>query len=173
MQPERDGRRAPRRRRAARSAHLDAQQRGGGRRNRRADRSGRSGSRELDQRRHDSRLLQNHRIFSQRISSMQQRDRRPARRRLLRRFLLCAAPQTHGDGAQIGHLQHGRLLQAVMAFHLYNDSKSFVDKPIRFPADTVVADFERQFPTDADINADSLRAFVDDHFEPEGFELDE
>ncbi|KAI6204901.1 Trehalase [Aphelenchoides besseyi] len=78
---------------------------------------------------------------------------------------------TAGPRAQI--YCSGRLLEAVMAFKLFNDSKTFVDRPILYYPEEVMEKFEQTFPTDDDITHSRLTDFVEANFGPEGLELDE
>ncbi|KJH47905.1 alpha,alpha-trehalase [Dictyocaulus viviparus] len=68
----------------------------------------------------------------------------------------------------------GKLLQAVMATHLYSDSKTFVDKPMKEgrTGTQLIKEFETLFPQPVDeISKDDVRQFVDENFEEEGHEL--
>ncbi|KAJ1362105.1 hypothetical protein KIN20_038424 [Parelaphostrongylus tenuis] len=68
----------------------------------------------------------------------------------------------------------GKLLQAVMSAHLYKDSKTFVDKPLKEGRNgsKVLNDFEALFPQSvSDIPREELRLFVDENFDEEGHEL--
>ncbi|KAI6209128.1 Trehalase [Aphelenchoides besseyi] len=65
----------------------------------------------------------------------------------------------------------GRLLEAVMAFNMYEDSKTFVDQALKFYADEVMANFSIAFPTDEDITQEKLRTFLEAHFLKAGTEL--
>lgn len=78
----------------------------------------------------------------------------------------------------------GRILEAAMThwFSLTssNDSKTFVDKPLRFDALEVLNKFNEQFPPSNDsdstdsvtnINAAQLNRFIDENFDREGTEL--
>ncbi|KAF8383135.1 tre-5 [Pristionchus pacificus] len=68
----------------------------------------------------------------------------------------------------------GRLLASVNLHHIFPDSKTFVDRPIKVnqTEDEILADFESRFPPSSEIDPDQLRAFVEQHFEPEGHELE-
>jgi len=65
----------------------------------------------------------------------------------------------------------GRLLESAMNLHLYNDSKTFVDKPMKQPAAAVYQAFEQRFPAEQTIQKADLQNFVDEFFEEEGHEL--
>ncbi|VDM49775.1 unnamed protein product [Toxocara canis] len=68
----------------------------------------------------------------------------------------------------------GELLHAVMMLHLFDDSKTFVDKPLKMDPDLIVARFKERFPhTLTTQHRDAIRAFVDEHFDVEGNELEE
>ncbi|KAK6050817.1 alpha,alpha-trehalase [Cooperia oncophora] len=68
----------------------------------------------------------------------------------------------------------GKLLQAVMATKLYDDSKTFVDQPIKEgrTGSQVISDFEQQFPQPvSEISREDVKRFVDENFDREGQEL--
>uniref|UniRef100_A0A0K0DGH4 Trehalase n=1 Tax=Angiostrongylus cantonensis TaxID=6313 RepID=A0A0K0DGH4_ANGCA len=68
----------------------------------------------------------------------------------------------------------GKLLQAVMSAHLYNDSKTFVDKPMKEGRNgsKLLKDFEAMFPQPVnEISREELRLFLDENFDEEGHEL--
>ena len=65
----------------------------------------------------------------------------------------------------------GRLLESAMNLHLYNDSKTFVDKPMKQPATVVQQAFEARFPVGQTIEKSELQSFVDEYFDEEGHEL--
>lgn len=66
----------------------------------------------------------------------------------------------------------GKLLEAVMEYHLFNDSKTWVDMPLKYDARDVEKKFEKQFPMAvSEINDTKLRDFVNENFLPEGTEL--
>ncbi|PIO77801.1 alpha,alpha-trehalase [Teladorsagia circumcincta] len=68
----------------------------------------------------------------------------------------------------------GKLLQAVMATKLYNDSKTFVDQPMKEgrTGSQIISDFERQFPQPvSQISREDVKRFVDENFDKEGQEL--
>ncbi|KAE9553557.1 hypothetical protein FO519_003250 [Halicephalobus sp. NKZ332] len=65
----------------------------------------------------------------------------------------------------------GRLLEAAMDLHLYNDSKTFVDKPMKQPATIVQEAFEARFPAGRTIQKAELQSFIDEYFDEEGHEL--
>uniref|UniRef100_A0A915CMD4 Trehalase n=1 Tax=Ditylenchus dipsaci TaxID=166011 RepID=A0A915CMD4_9BILA len=74
----------------------------------------------------------------------------------------------------------GRILEAAMTYYFpnYNDSKTFVDKPLKYDAHEILQKFNKQFPpstnqTDsvADINPDDLTKFIEENFDQESTEL--
>ncbi|VDK80840.1 unnamed protein product [Litomosoides sigmodontis] len=70
---------------------------------------------------------------------------------------------------------YGRLLAAVNVHSLFQDSKSFVDMPMKFDPEVVQAEFDRRFGQYElhTINRSALQEFIDKHFEPSGNELEE
>ncbi|GMT02889.1 hypothetical protein PENTCL1PPCAC_25063, partial [Pristionchus entomophagus] len=68
----------------------------------------------------------------------------------------------------------GRLLASVNLHHLFPDSKTFVDRPMKMnrTEDDIMADFDSRFPPNDEIDPEQLRAFVEQHFEQEGHELE-
>lgn len=69
----------------------------------------------------------------------------------------------------------GRILEAVNAHRLYNDSKDFVDSPLKDSPDAVLAAFNAEFGPSTNvwqIDKHKLRTFVDAHFAAPGSELD-
>ncbi|GMT33330.1 hypothetical protein PFISCL1PPCAC_24627 [Pristionchus fissidentatus] len=70
----------------------------------------------------------------------------------------------------------GRLLASVNLHHIFPDSKTFVDRPMKVnrTEDEIMADFESRFPKDnLDIDPEQLRAFVEQNFDQEGHELEQ
>ncbi|CAJ0604764.1 unnamed protein product [Cylicocyclus nassatus] len=68
----------------------------------------------------------------------------------------------------------GKLLQAVMAVKLHDDSKTFVDRPMKPGRNgpDLLAQFEKQFPQPvSQLQRDDVKAFVDANFDEEGHEL--
>lgn len=65
---------------------------------------------------------------------------------------------------------HGGLLDAVQRTGLFQDSKHFVDMPLRVDPEEALAAFEA-LPVQARSNPERLRSFVEDHFEEPGVEL--
>ncbi|KAK0422621.1 hypothetical protein QR680_007677 [Steinernema hermaphroditum] len=66
----------------------------------------------------------------------------------------------------------GKLIDAVMTNHLFEDSKTFVDKPLVKDPNATIAEFNERFPMDVgEIDTEELRKFVDEHFLEEGTEL--
>ncbi|MFH4982066.1 hypothetical protein AB6A40_008775, partial [Gnathostoma spinigerum] len=66
---------------------------------------------------------------------------------------------------------HGPLLEAVQNAHLFPDSKYFVDMPLKYDPVTTLRDFH-DLGREAQ-NVSKLQEFVDSHFDPPGFELEE
>lgn len=69
----------------------------------------------------------------------------------------------------------GRILESVMHHHLFSDSKTFVDKPLKYDPEIVVEKFNKQFPLNIsieEINRDLLLKFLDKNFYSEGQELE-
>jgi len=64
----------------------------------------------------------------------------------------------------------GSLLHTIQTSRLYNDSKTFVDKPTRLPPAIVLEAFNRLPP---DPTKEILREFVDEYFFPVGTEMKE
>ena len=68
---------------------------------------------------------------------------------------------------------HGPLLHTIQTAELYSDSKTFVDKKLRFPPQQVLSSFEKLMnesqnqPTKVE-----LQQFVDSNFEAEGLEFE-
>ena len=58
----------------------------------------------------------------------------------------------------------GPILQAVQLSGLFNDSKTFVDRPLLADPAEVLADFNATFPNPDNITHAALAAFVDQHF---------
>lgn len=52
----------------------------------------------------------------------------------------------------------------------FSFTKSFLQ--VNQTEDEILADFESRFPPSSEIDPDQLRAFVEQHFEPEGHELE-
>ncbi|KAE9554375.1 hypothetical protein FO519_002434 [Halicephalobus sp. NKZ332] len=70
----------------------------------------------------------------------------------------------------------GKILEAVNYWGLYNDSKNFVDSPLKIDPSDTLDNFEKIFGQDPDvtkIDKEKLQEFVDDHFLPPGHELQE
>uniref|UniRef100_A0A7E4UL98 Trehalase n=1 Tax=Panagrellus redivivus TaxID=6233 RepID=A0A7E4UL98_PANRE len=67
----------------------------------------------------------------------------------------------------------GDILKAVNEANLFNDSKEFVDMPLKFDPDTTIADFEAEFNGTGKIDPVKLQKFVNDHFYPAGHELEQ
>lgn len=68
---------------------------------------------------------------------------------------------------------NGTLLMAVNFHELYNDSKTFVDMPMKHDPEYVLEKFNVEFGNVTIENIDKalLKAFVDDHFSPAGSEM--
>uniref|UniRef100_A0A0R3RFU9 Trehalase n=1 Tax=Elaeophora elaphi TaxID=1147741 RepID=A0A0R3RFU9_9BILA len=70
---------------------------------------------------------------------------------------------------------YGRLLAAVNIHNLFQDSKSFVDMPMKYDPEVVKAEFDERFG-EYDlyaINRSALQEFVDEYFEQSGNELED
>ncbi|CAB3404845.1 unnamed protein product [Caenorhabditis bovis] len=68
----------------------------------------------------------------------------------------------------------GRLLQAVMAVRLYEDSKTFLDQPMKknMTGEQIMNAFNERFPTSiANLQKKDVKDFVMEHFDKEGNEL--
>ncbi|KAI6192146.1 Trehalase [Aphelenchoides bicaudatus] len=77
-------------------------------------------------------------------------------------------------GARADIYCRGRILEAVMAFRLFNDSKTFVDLPLAKAPEDIITAFESQFPTDDDITRDAINEFVETNFvKDSGKEMEE
>ncbi|KAK5969294.1 Trehalase, partial [Trichostrongylus colubriformis] len=68
---------------------------------------------------------------------------------------------------------NGTLLMAVNFHELYNDSKTFVDMPMRYDPEYVMKQFNAEFHNISieKINKTKLKTFVDEHFKPAGSEM--
>lgn len=67
---------------------------------------------------------------------------------------------------------HGPLLHAVQTAELYSDSKTFVDKKLRFLPDVVLANFSQlMIETQNQPTKEQLQTFVDTNFDAEGLEF--
>uniref|UniRef100_A0AAF5D4V3 Trehalase n=1 Tax=Strongyloides stercoralis TaxID=6248 RepID=A0AAF5D4V3_STRER len=67
----------------------------------------------------------------------------------------------------------GKLMHSVMYHKLFNDSKTFVDKPLKYNPNRTMADFLEQFPETVEkINREKLITFVNNYFYEEGHELE-
>uniref|UniRef100_A0AAF5DE67 Trehalase n=1 Tax=Strongyloides stercoralis TaxID=6248 RepID=A0AAF5DE67_STRER len=68
---------------------------------------------------------------------------------------------------------YGKLMHSVMYHKLFNDSKTFVDKPLKYNPNRTMADFLEQFPETVEkINREKLITFVNNYFYEEGHELE-
>eukprot|EP00927_Polykrikos_kofoidii_P001066 TRINITY_DN10387_c0_g1_i1.p1 TRINITY_DN10387_c0_g1~~TRINITY_DN10387_c0_g1_i1.p1 ORF type:complete len:660 (+),score=114.29 TRINITY_DN10387_c0_g1_i1:97-1980(+) len=65
----------------------------------------------------------------------------------------------------------GKLLDAVQRAGIFNDSKHFVDMPMRSDPEEVLAAFDELLAKSKQPDAGSLRAFVEAHFDEPGAEL--
>lgn len=68
----------------------------------------------------------------------------------------------------------GRILEAVNYHHVYNDSKTFVDKPLIYDPANVSTKFDETFPLSLaieEINKEKLLNFLKENFLEEGTEL--
>lgn len=69
---------------------------------------------------------------------------------------------------------HGSLLHTVQMARLFQDSKTFVDKKLRFHPDLVLLQFERLMNVTSGLPSDAdLAQFVEDCFESEGSEFED
>lgn len=67
----------------------------------------------------------------------------------------------------------GKLMHSVMYHKLFNDSKTFVDKPLKYNPNRTMTDFLKQFPEAVEkIDRDKLLDFVNRYFYEEGHELE-
>lgn len=68
---------------------------------------------------------------------------------------------------------HGPLLHTVQMAKLYHDSKTFVDKKLRFHPDLVATNFTRLMnSTGNNPSKNELVLFINEHFENEGSEFE-
>lgn len=68
---------------------------------------------------------------------------------------------------------YGKLLKAVSLLNIYQDSKTFVDKPMKLDPLKIKTKFEETFPENIiDINEGKLIAFLNENFDEEGTELE-
>lgn len=66
-----------------------------------------------------------------------------------------------------------KLLEAVAINGLFNDSKSFVDKPLKIDFIEVLNKFEVTFPEDVNaISKTKLKKFIDTYFDDENSDLE-
>lgn len=65
----------------------------------------------------------------------------------------------------------GPILEAVMALKIFSDSKTFVDKPLRYPPNIVLDKFKSQFNNSSCIEKSKLKRFLIDNFDDEGRDL--
>uniref|UniRef100_A0A915Q0L4 Trehalase n=1 Tax=Setaria digitata TaxID=48799 RepID=A0A915Q0L4_9BILA len=78
----------------------------------------------------------------------------------------------HSKAAQV--YCQGDILHTVMMLGLYQDSKTFVDKPLKKDPEEVVADFHKRFSKSiTEDDREQVKQFVEDNFGIEGEELDE
>ncbi|VDO20238.1 unnamed protein product [Brugia timori] len=70
---------------------------------------------------------------------------------------------------------YGRLLAAVNVHNLFQDSKYFVDMPMKFDPEVIQEEFDRRFGEYElqAINRSALKAFVDEYFDLPGNELED
>uniref|UniRef100_A0A7I4YT85 Trehalase n=1 Tax=Haemonchus contortus TaxID=6289 RepID=A0A7I4YT85_HAECO len=68
---------------------------------------------------------------------------------------------------------NGTLLMAVNYHELFNDSKTFVDMPMRYDPDYVLRQFNNEFSNVSieNINRTKLKVFINEHFSPAGSEM--
>lgn len=68
---------------------------------------------------------------------------------------------------------HGPLLHTVQMAKLYHDSKTFVDKKLRFDPEVITANFTRLMNITRDQpTKNDLILFINEHFESEGSEFE-
>jgi len=69
---------------------------------------------------------------------------------------------------------YGPLLEAVQMARIYPDSKTFVDKKLKFPPGKIIKNFETLLNqhNGALLSVDQIKKFVEDHFDEEGQELE-
>ena len=65
----------------------------------------------------------------------------------------------------------GSILEAVQLGGLFNDSKTFVDRPLLVSPETAVAAFEAAFPNPLNASREALAAFVEEYFDSVGSDL--
>ena len=68
---------------------------------------------------------------------------------------------------------YGDLLHTVQMHRIYRDSKTFVDKKLKYPPEVVQKNFEEFKRTHGNMTKDEIQKFVDDNFDPEGSEFEE
>ena len=69
----------------------------------------------------------------------------------------------------------GPLLEAVQMARIYPDSKTFVDKKLKYPPNKIIKNFESLLNQQQDgslLSVDQIKQFVQDHFDEEGQELE-
>ena len=69
----------------------------------------------------------------------------------------------------------GPLLEAVQMARIYPDSKTFVDKKLKYPPNKIIKNFESLLNKQQDgnlLSVDQIKQFVQDHFDEEGQELE-
>jgi len=68
---------------------------------------------------------------------------------------------------------HGEMLHTIQLAKLYHDSKTFVDKKLRFHPDVVLGKFSELLNnTQSNPSSEQLKLFIDEHFESEGSEFE-
>ncbi|KAK6111812.1 Trehalase family protein [Brugia pahangi] len=68
----------------------------------------------------------------------------------------------------------GELLHTVLLSNIFNDSKTFVDKPIKKEPDEIISTFNQKFSNQITINdREALISFVDEYFDTEGSDIQE
>lgn len=68
---------------------------------------------------------------------------------------------------------HGKLLHTIQLAKLYHDSKTFVDKKLRFKPNLVLDRFSELLNnTENNPSKEDLQFFIDEHFEDEGSEFE-
>jgi len=68
---------------------------------------------------------------------------------------------------------HGKLLHTIQLAKLYHDSKTFVDKKLRYKPDLILEKFSELLNnTESNPSREELQLFVDQHFDNEGSEFE-
>lgn len=79
---------------------------------------------------------------------------------------------TRSDSKAANIYCRGDILHVVMMLSLYNDSKTFVDKPLKKNPNEVIDDFHKRFPKKiTEDDREKMEQFIKDNYEAEGEEL--